>query len=418
MYRFAHLSDCHLGAQKHPDLRELEFEAFRMALDDALQNDVDFMIIAGDLFHSNIPNMETVKRATLELRRVREAGVPIYVNYGSHDYSPSSTSMIDILESAGVIDKVVRPIPGKKLGLEFTVDEKTGAKITGLSGRSRTLEAEYFMKLDREALEAEDGFRIFLFHSAITQFKPVDLADMESVDLNLFPRGFEYYAGGHVHRKGCYIEEGYGPIVYPGTLFGSYAGDLEENARGETRGYYLVEFTDRAREPEFREIRPAEFEYIECDVTGKNSQDAYHQIGREIAGHDVTGKVVMLKIRGELSSGRTSDIDSASIREKLESMGARVVQINRYGLSTREIQKVRVVESDVPRLERRIFREKLAGLDIRNRRLMEEGDSIAVELLRRLENEKAPGENKSEYEKRIIEDAGDVLGLDLGGDGT
>jgi len=126
----------------------------------------------------------------------------------------------------------------------------------------------------------------------------------------------------------------------------------------------------------------------------------------------------MLKIRGELSSGRTSDIDSASIREKLESMGARVVQINRYGLSTREIQKVRVVESDVPRLERRIFREKLAGLDIRNRRLMEEGDSIAVELLRRLENEKAPGENKSEYEKRIIEDAGDVLGLDLGGDGT
>jgi hypothetical protein len=76
------------------------------------------------------------------------------------------------------------------------------------------------------------------------------------------------------------------------------------------------------------------------------------------------------------------------------------------------------VESDVPRLERRIFREKLAGLDIRNRRLMEEGDSIAVELLRRLENEKAPGENKSEYEKRIIEDAGDVLGLDLGGDGT
>ncbi|MCQ8905681.1 MAG: exonuclease SbcCD subunit D, partial [Methanothermobacter sp.] len=129
-------------------------------------------------------------------------------------------------------------------------------------------------------------------------------------------------------------------------------------------------------------------------------------------------KVVMLKIRGELSSGRTSDINSASIRERLESMGARVVQINRYGLSTREIQKVRVVESDVPRMERRIFREKLAGLDIKNRRLMDEGDSIAVELLRRLENEKAPGENRSEYEKRITEDAEDVLDLDLGGDGT
>ncbi|MEM4196141.1 MAG: DNA repair exonuclease, partial [Methanothermobacter sp.] len=130
MYRFAHLSDCHLGAQKQPELRELEFQAFRMALDDALENNVDFMIIAGDLFHSNIPNMETVKRATLELRRVRDEGVPIYVNYGSHDYSPSNTSMIDILETAGVIEKVVRPIPGKKLGLEFTVDEKTGAKIT------------------------------------------------------------------------------------------------------------------------------------------------------------------------------------------------------------------------------------------------------------------------------------------------
>ncbi|MFB2623977.1 DNA repair exonuclease [Methanothermobacter marburgensis] len=411
MYRFAHLSDCHLGAQKQPDLRELEFQAFRMALDDALKNGADFIIIAGDLFHSNIPNMETVKRATLELRRVRDEGVPIYVNYGSHDYSPSNTSMIDILETAGVIEKVVRPVPGKKLGLEFTVDEKTGAKITGLSGRSRTLEVDYFMNLDREALEAEEGFRIFLFHSAITQFKPVDLAEMESVDLNLFPRGFEYYAGGHVHRRGCYMEEGYGPIVYPGTLFGSYAGDLEENARGEERGYYLVEFREKAETPQFRTVMPAEFEYIECDVTGKNSQDASNLIEREIGGHDVEGKVVMFKVRGELSSGRTSDIDSSWIRRELESRGARVVQINRHGLSTREIQKVRVAESDIPELERRIFREKLAGLDVRNRRLRRMGDSIAVELLRKLENEMAPGENKAEYERRIIEDAEAVMGV-------
>lgn len=416
MYRFAHLSDCHLGAQKQPELRELEFQAFRMALDDALENDVDFMIIAGDLFHSNIPNMETVKRATMELRRVRDEGVPIYVNYGSHDYSPSNTSMIDILETAGVIEKVVRPIPGKKLGLEFTVDEKTGAKITGLSGRSRALEVDYFRNLDREALEAEDGFRIFLFHSAITQFKPVDLAEMDSIDLNLFPRGLDYYAGGHVHRRGCYLEEGYGPIVYPGALFGSYAGDLEENARGEERGYYLVEFRERAKTPQFRVIRPAEFEYIECDVTGKNSQDAALLIGREMGEHDVKGKVVMFKIRGELSSGRTSDIDSSWIRRELESRGACVVQINRHGLSTREIQKVRVAESDIPALERRIFREKLAGLDIRNRNLMKRGDSLAVELLRKLENEIAPGEKKEEYERRVIEEAEAVMGVNLDDD--
>ncbi len=420
MYRFAHLSDCHLGAQKQPLLQELEGRAFRMAIDDALNNDIDFMIIAGDLFHSNLPNMKTVKMATRELRRVRDEGIPVYVNYGSHDYSPSHTSMIDILESAGLIENVVRPVPGRRLGLEFTEDEATGARITGLSGRSRNLEKDYYMMLDREALEAEDGFKIFVFHSAITQFKTEELADVESIDLNLFPRGFDYYAGGHVHRRSTHHEDGYGCMVFPGALFGSYARDLEDTARGEVRGYYLVDFSETIRGLEFREIMPAGFEYIEVDVDGITAREAMRKIESAIAEHDVRERVVMLRIRGGLSSGKTSEIDSGVIRRILRERGAITVNINRHGIRPPEIEKVRVSETEIPRIEEKILREKLAGLGVKNMELKSAaGLKMASELLKRIRNERREGETREDYERRMVEDALEVLGLEMeGGDGA
>ena len=46
MYKFAHIADCHLGAQKYPELKELELKAFKEALDICMAEEVDFIIIA------------------------------------------------------------------------------------------------------------------------------------------------------------------------------------------------------------------------------------------------------------------------------------------------------------------------------------------------------------------------------------
>jgi len=85
MYKFAHIADCHLGAQKYSKLKELELKAFKEALDICMAEEVDFIIIAGDLFHSNLPDMSVVKETVKKLREVKEKGIPVYIIYGSHD---------------------------------------------------------------------------------------------------------------------------------------------------------------------------------------------------------------------------------------------------------------------------------------------------------------------------------------------
>ena len=85
MPRLLHLADVHLGA-RHQDLgpaasgqRERQFEAFRRAIDLALEERVDVVLVAGDLFDSNQQPRRSVERAAAEFGRVAAAGgrVPV-----------------------------------------------------------------------------------------------------------------------------------------------------------------------------------------------------------------------------------------------------------------------------------------------------------------------------------------------------
>ena len=71
----------------------------------------------------------------------------------------------------------------------------------------------------KEALEKEEGFKIFMFHTALTELKPKELDKMDSAPVSFLPRNFDYYAGGHVHIVKEASLDGYKNIVYPGPLF-------------------------------------------------------------------------------------------------------------------------------------------------------------------------------------------------------
>ena len=80
-------------------MEKLEIETFSRAMDICIERKVDFILICGDLFHVGIPDLTVVKEAITKMREVRQQGIPIYAIYGSHDYTPTGTSIIDIIES-------------------------------------------------------------------------------------------------------------------------------------------------------------------------------------------------------------------------------------------------------------------------------------------------------------------------------
>lgn len=96
MVRFLHTADVQLAASGEGDSpglrrrREARFEALKSALAVAREEEVDFAVICGDLFESNLVSNEAVHRALHLFQQA--APLPIFILPGNHDpYSGSGS---------------------------------------------------------------------------------------------------------------------------------------------------------------------------------------------------------------------------------------------------------------------------------------------------------------------------------------
>ena len=161
-----------------------------LAIDRCLDERVDFLIIAGDLFNTALPAIDSVRLAVTKLKQLNDANIPVYGIPGSHDFSASGKTMLDVLESAGLFTNVAKgeSVDGK-LKLRFTTDPRTQVKLTGIFGRKGGLDKYYYEDLARDKLDTT-GFCIFLFHAALTELKPQGLYAMDAMSSSFPSRGF------------------------------------------------------------------------------------------------------------------------------------------------------------------------------------------------------------------------------------
>lgn len=424
MHKFAHIADCHLGAQKYSELKELEIKAFENVMDKCMEEKVDFIVIAGDLFHSNLPDMGTVKQAARKLKIVKDNGIPVYINYGSHDFSPNETSIIDVITESGLLKKlfnahVVEDDTGReKLKLEFITDKKTGAKLTGISGRKIGLDNVYYEMLDKKSLEDEEGFKIFVFHTSIKNLLPDFLSKMGGIDIKKLPKNFDYYAGGHIHKRVYETQfDDYNIITYPGPPFAGYPRDLEMSAKGEKRGFFIVEFDKKIRNVDFHELNLVKYKFMQFEADYKNSDQLYEEILSRIKKYVISGKIegriIILKVKGELTGGKTSDINFHEIRKILKESGAVHVSINHYGLVSKEFTKIRVKGETTAEIEENLLLENISNIDLKQKELnAKEGAELAINLLKTIRQNPKPNEKKSDYNRRILSGSLDVLDLE------
>ena len=412
MPKFAHISDCHLGAWRDKILRKINLDAFLRSMDICIEKNVDFILICGDLFDKNIPDLDIVEKAARKMKEVRDRGIEIYVIYGSHDYSPAATSIIDVLHGSGLFTRIPDVDDNAdydRLKLNFITDKKTNAKIVGISGRRASLEKHYYQVLDREMLEKESGFKIFAFHIGINEFMLDEIPD-EGISLSQFPKGFDYYAGGHIHKQLEKNELG-GIFVYPGTLLGWQYNDLENAAKGDKRGFYIVEFENKINKIEFVDVLSNSVKLFEVDADKKNIETVKKDIDDIINENDLKDSITLLKIKGTLSSGKPSDINLQDIRQKMNSKGVVSVFINRNALLAKEFEEIKVIPSNRESIEETIFGEQIGmcsgystpGLKDK------EGIATAKTLLNALKELQKENESKNDYQERTTSNAASIL---------
>ncbi|HEY7228209.1 MAG TPA: exonuclease SbcCD subunit D [Nitrososphaeraceae archaeon] len=420
MYKFSHITDCHLGSWRNPKLRDLNIQAFERSILISIKEQVDFILITGDFFDVNIPQLAPVKKAVEIMKHARDCGIPIYMIYGSHDFNTANISMIDILHSAELFIKPTEfEFNTDSIILKFFVDPKTGAKITGISGRKVGLDKEIYERLDKEKLESEDGFKIFLLHKGIQEILPLNLQFRDSIPISLIPKGFDYYGGGHIHKR---VEKKMdnSVIAYPGPLFGSTFQDLEETAKGETRGFYVISFDKQIIDYKFVEINVTEILYKEIFSQKWSSEKLKNEITRSISELEVKDKIVLIKVKGKLL-GKRSNIDFGKFSLDISKRGALLSFININNLSTDETSSVEVQSNNKCDIEREIFHESIKNFQtestlstklknqIKSKLTGRAGENISISLLDVLRNEKLDNENTSTYDDRIISAAKSVF---------
>ncbi|HLD00193.1 MAG TPA: metallophosphoesterase [Candidatus Nanoarchaeia archaeon] len=421
-FSYAHLSDLHLGSWRDPKMRDLSTQAFLTALDQCINYPVDFILFSGDIFNTSLPSLETLKIVTKKIKELQEKNIPLYLIAGSHDFSPSGKTMLDVLENAGLLKNVCKGSVNpetKKLQLKFTIDPKTQAKITGLIGRKGQLDRSYYENLDRDNLEQELGYKIFLFHTTLTELKPKHLEHIESQPASFLPRYFNYYAGGHIHHPALVNLPDYGPMTYPGALFPNNFSELEKYGHG---GYYLIKVAEIDLESDGEEAETINYNQeitwiklkvidhlgLNLNCSHLNSSQIQQKISDYFQDKEVKDKLITIRLSGTLSQGKMSEINFKSIIEKLYQEGAYFILKNTSLLNSTEFEEIKIKYSNPETMEEDLIKEHLQQIKLFD---IETELNLTKSLLIHLNTSKKEGETITDFNNRIQSEMDKLLNL-------
>ena len=425
--KFAHLADCHLGAWRNENLNQIGYDAFERAIDKIIEEKVDFAIISGDLFDVSNPKVDVIDLTVRELKRLQDNGILVYGIMGSHDFSPSGKSMIRPLITARLFINISKgkTTDNNKLELLFTQDPKTNVKLTGLRARKRSLEIEDYQRLDLNSLENEKGVKIFVLHTLLSELKPIEFKDMESAPKSLLPQGFAYYAGGHLHKTvpeklratDSFLKvDQKTKIIYPGSLSPVNFRELEQYQSGGfclISGEIDIESQKSDLDVKFIPIKIKEVISLLIDCNNKSIAQVQELMEKKMEkSTDFEDKIITIRIFGTLSSGKTYELKSNEIKQKLKEKGAYEVLINKSALASKEYKHISVVVGKTnEEIETSLIHEHSQKVKIKNVDKKDMENKIH-ELLSILGKEREENTKVKEYDEGLIDNFKEIFQLE------
>ena len=381
--KFAHMGDCHLGGWRQPELKELNFNSFQRAVEICIREKVEFVLIAGDLFDSAYPPIDTLKDTFKEFRKLVDTKIPVFIIAGSHDYSASGKTFLDVLEKAGFCKNVAlfEERNGKIL-LEPIIYKD--AAIYGYPGKKSGLEVE---DIERIRLQDAPGFfKILMLHTAIRD--AVGTLPIKAVDERMLPQ-VDYLALAHLHIN--YQKES---RVYCGPIFPNNLAELEELEGGS---FYIID-NGMIKRQELK-LKPV----ISMTIEITNALRVTEEILKRLEKESLRDKILIVKLYGFLEKGKTSDIDFTKIENYAKKQGAYVFLKSTTKLQMAE-QEITFDFSDTQDMEQQIIHK------------FEEShpnslNTYIFPLIKTLQMEKGEDEKSSVFEERLIAENRKILTL-------
>ena len=266
---FIHAADLHLDSPmsglKHlppsifKKLQESTFEAFTKIVDSAIFHNVDFIILAGDLFDGEDRSIRAQTRFRKEMERLAECGIAVYAVHGNHDHMDGRWAHLPLPENVHIFSHEVEVA-------KHIAENGTSVHLYGFRYPKRHV-AERM--IDQYSRENGADLHIGILHGSFegssdhAQYAPFRIND-------LLEKDFDYWALGHIHKREILISQP--PVIYPGNIQG--------RNRKETgpKGCYLVELDSSGAKTEFLEAAPVIWENAEIDASKSESYQEIYEL--------------------------------------------------------------------------------------------------------------------------------------------
>lgn len=270
--KFIHAADIHLdsplhGLSAYPDapasqLRNASREAFSQLIDRAIEEEVAFLIIAGDLYDGDWKDHNTGIFFSQQMGRLRKAGIRAFLIYGNHDAESEMTKKLTLPDN--VIAFSARKPEVHKL------DELKVA----LHGQSFKEKAVTDNLVQRYPDPIAGYYNIGVLHTALEGYSAhANYAPCTRAELHV--KGYDYWALGHVHEFQQWTEKSI--IVFPGNLQGRH---IRETGR---RGAVLVTVENERTSVERLFVDVLRWESLQVDVSDcVTTQDVARKTGRAL----------------------------------------------------------------------------------------------------------------------------------------
>ena len=264
MFRFIHAADTHIdsplvGLESYDGapvdaLRGATRRAFenlvRLALDEA----IDFVVIAGDVYDGDWKDFSTGLFFTRQMARLNDAGIPVYLIAGNHDAASVLTRRLHLPSNVHV----------------FSTRAEESRRVAELPvvihGRGFPHRAVPENLVPDYPPPVPGLFNIGLLHTSLTgapkhdTYAPCALRDLTD-------KGYGYWALGHVHQPQVLSRDPW--VVFPGNLQGRHIWETGP------RGCQLVRVNDslEVTSAEHRQLDLVRWERVNVDVSACESVD-------------------------------------------------------------------------------------------------------------------------------------------------
>jgi DNA repair exonuclease SbcCD nuclease subunit len=295
MTRVIHTGDTHIGYQQYhsPERRQDFLDAFEQVVADAVDDGVDAVVHAGDLFHDRRPELRDLLGTLSALRDLSAADVPFLAIVGNHE-STRGGQWLDLFENLGLAER---------LGTEPRVVGDTAFYGLDHVPQSRRADLDY----DFESHDAAHA--ALVAHGLFTPFAHADW-ETETV-LEASNVAFDAVLLGDNHAPG---------VERVDETWVTYCGSTERAsaAEEEGRGYNIVTF-DGDVDVRRRALETRPFAFVSVELGEGEGAD---RVREQVRQHDLDDAVAIVEITGE-----GDPVTPASVEEFATDRGALIARV-------------------------------------------------------------------------------------------